>query len=387
MTTGTFTYKYPKNAPDKLTPQEKKTLSVDALMEPVLAKYRNHITPGLINEKGKIKHLYTKTGANGEDRLGRVIAELNQVPDAISELEKVADARLKLDDSMNGYLTRPVKNARELVEDPNWLDTNGFTLKAWPSKTVDWDNEKEVETIYYKEMTDLITEMTGATHVFCSNHLSRETGKTGFNEARGPLAKIYFQVRGAALFVHNDFTEFYGEDIIQSILTGIPQTQGFGFIEAIQKAGITEQQMRSSQMIVINTWRPTNATKEEPCLRLPLAMADRRSVSRRALVNTRIGPPPGGSRIFKCEPDPEHDWWYYPKMTKDEVLLIKTYDSEENPYFPTLHTAFDDPTTPKDHPERRSVELRVLCLVPLKDGRKGRLATTDSAVMLGESKL
>eukprot|EP00811_Abedinium_folium_P012086 NODE_21200_length_764_cov_5.012559.p5 GENE.NODE_21200_length_764_cov_5.012559~~NODE_21200_length_764_cov_5.012559.p5 ORF type:complete len:62 (-),score=23.98 NODE_21200_length_764_cov_5.012559:337-522(-) len=53
-----------------------------------------------------------------------------------------------------------------------------------------------------------------------------------------------------------------------------------------------------------------------------------------------------------------------PEMTKDEVLVIKTYDSEMHPFIPTLHTAFDDPKTPQDAPERTSIDARVLCIFP-----------------------
>lgn len=48
-------------------------------------------------------------------------------------------------------------------------------------------------------------------------------------------------------------------------------------------------------------------------------------------------------------------------MQPDEVLLLQCYDSATEVRTP--HTAFEDPTTPKDAPPRWSVELRVLALI------------------------
>ncbi|CAE7936512.1 aclN, partial [Symbiodinium sp. KB8] len=53
--------------------------------------------------------------------------------------------------------------------------------------------------------------------------------------------------------------------------------------------------------------------------------------------------------------------YYYPDMRKDEVLLLKQWDSEGSlsggtraPF--TLHSAFDDPSSPADAEDRESME-------------------------------
>eukprot|EP01052_Picozoa_sp_SAG31_P017900 SAG31_NODE_1245_length_9134_cov_6.012064_4_plen_146_part_00 len=62
-----------------------------------------------------------------------------------------------------------------------------------------------------------------------------------------------------------------------------------------------------------------------------------------------------------------HEWFYYPRMTRDEVLLIKCWDSAgagfssgNVPATFSLHTAFDDPTTLTDAPTRVSLEVRTV---------------------------
>ena len=54
---------------------------------------------------------------------------------------------------------------------------------------------------------------------------------------------------------------------------------------------------------------------------------------------------------------------HYPKMSKDEVIIFRTYDSAPG-FVPTLHGSFDDPTTSPDAPARESCEARVVLLIP-----------------------
>lgn len=210
----------------------------------------------------------------------------------------------------------------------------------------------------------VVKEVTGASHVFSSNHIRRQSGHVrGEAVQGGVLDKLFGFARGPSLLVHNDFTESYGEAIIKSVVTGVPHTQGYGSVEPMRRdPSVTEALLRSSRIMVVNTWRPYN---DEALRRFPLAVADRRSVPRTTLRPALIGPPNRGIETYNyVEEDPAHEWYYFPEMTRDELLLIKTFDSAEDPFCPTLHTAFDDPATPPDAPPRRSVEVRVLCLIP-----------------------
>lgn len=50
-------------------------------------------------------------------------------------------------------------------------------------------------------------------------------------------------------------------------------------------------------------------------------------------------------------------------MHKDELLIFKQYDSDPRArgrY--CFHTAFNDPTIPKDAPARQSIEVRAIVL-------------------------
>lgn len=65
--------------------------------------------------------------------------------------------------------------------------------------------------------------------------------------------------------------------------------------------------------------------------------------------------------IFVMRHAPAHRWWYFPKMTPENVVLLKTYESETDGRARFLgHSAFDDPYTPPDAPVRESIEIRTM---------------------------
>jgi hypothetical protein len=55
-----------------------------------------------------------------------------------------------------------------------------------------------------------------------------------------------------------------------------------------------------------------------------------------------------------------HRWLYFPRMTPDETILIKCYDTERNLARFAPHSAFTDPTTPEDAAPRESIEIRTV---------------------------
>lgn len=360
QTTGIINY-----VPDVVPPttEEMEQISAAAAVEPILLRWRDRCPEGLIDDKGKVRNLYKKESAEEEDNLSRVIRATNEIPEAVAELEVALEAHNRLNAlSLNAFKV-PVLNAR-LLGDAS-LDTTGFQLVDHESKVTDWLDDGQIANIYYEEIAELVKRITGATHAFSNNHLRRQTEpEIGGN---GPLAKLMAKARGPAKVAHTDFTEIYGECIIATVAAdNVPHTQTFGLTDAIIAAGITEEELRASRLLVFNTWRSVGP---EPLRRLQLAVADKRTVDSsrlRVRLEGKIpsGQPRGGLEAYDALYDPEHKWYYYPGMTPDEVLLFMTYDSEEVPLQPTLHTAFDDLNTPPDAAERTSVEVRVLCLLP-----------------------
>lgn len=358
-TIATFNYIPDTDAP--LT-EDLVSLGQAAAIEPILKRWRHRVSEGLIDASGKIRHIYTRAESGDRDSVARVIGELNDIPEAVAELEEALVARRRMSSLTQNPVQKAVKNGRELENAS--IHGNGFELHAHRSAMVDWYDDAEIAATYYDEITSLVKSVTGAVHAFSNNHLRRESEpEVGGN---GPLAKLMSQSRGALQAAHNDFTETYGEGIIKTIASGgTPHTQTFGLTQPMIEAGLTEEALRGYRMLVINTWRPVIDT---PLKRFPLALADRRTIAHDCLRSNLIGrvptgQPRGGLETYGARHDPAHQWYYFPDMTSDEVLLWKGYDSAEVPAQPTLHSAFDDPNTPADAPERVSVEVRVLCLL------------------------
>ncbi len=121
--------------------------------------------------------------------------------------------------------------------------------------------------------------------------------------------------------------------------------------------------------VMINFWRTTNM--DQPLQHLPLTVCDPNSVDMQDVVPTGLmGFTPTGkptNQLGLCF-NSNQRWYYYPGMTKDEVLAFKIFQSFKSDQQPRLqtcfHSAFADPTAPADAPQRQSCEHRVgvLCL-------------------------
>ncbi len=327
----------------------------------ILRKWRNHCPAGLIDETGKVRHIFTRV-KGVEDPVRKVSQVLEAIPEARAELDRAVAAQEALSKIGRDRVELPINNAR-LLDDAS-LDTNGFKLLSHISRVTDWDDNQQITDVYYDEMCEVATQLTGAKYAFSNNHLRRQSEP---GDGGSALAKLMAQSQGPVRGAHNDFTESYGEGIINTIAAdGLPHTQTFGLTEPMLEAGLTADELRESRLMVINTWR---SVADEPALKSPLAIADCRTVPTTSLRRMLIGKVPSGSprggiEVFTAVHDPAHTWYYYPGMTRDEVLLWKGYDSAEMPLRPPLHCAFEDPATPIDAPERKSVEVRVLCVIP-----------------------
>ncbi|MBV8337393.1 MAG: methyltransferase, partial [Alphaproteobacteria bacterium] len=104
-----------------------------------------------------------------------------------------------------------------------------------------------------------------------------------------------------------------------------------------------------------NFWKPLRGTVEEK----PLAMCDVTSSTNEDFLTMKLRYRDRDGEIFVLRHSARHYWWYFPHMTKDQAILLKTYDSEADGRARFIgHSAFDDPDTPRDAPMRESIEIR-----------------------------
>lgn len=116
--------------------------------------------------------------------------------------------------------------------------------------------------------------------------------------------------------------------------------------------------------LVINFWRPVYM--KGPLQHMPLGVCDPHSVPLEDLVPLGLvdfAPTGKPTNQLALRQNPEHEWYYYPGMTVDEVLAFKNFQCAKSDREPALaacfHSAFEEPGTPPDVEERQSCEHRV----------------------------
>ena len=104
----------------------------------------------------------------------------------------------------------------------------------------------------------------------------------------------------------------------------------------------------------MNVWRPIRG----PLQTMPLAVLDATSLRPGDLVacdliySDRIG------EIYYVAHRPQHQWYYFPDMQRDEALLLKCFDTDSSLTRFGAHAAFPHPKTPVNGLPRESIEAR-----------------------------
>jgi hypothetical protein len=225
---------------------------------------------------------------------------------------------------------------REIAEDLS-VDREGFELLHHVTAVHDLYDDDTVGRAYFPEIEDLLRNEFDASRVVIFDVTRRSDGGVGANIPEGS--------RGPASPLHVDYTKKSGPQRVKDILS-----------EA-EAARLTASGDRIMQ---INVWRPIRG----PVERSPLVLADAASTRQEDLVATdQIFPDLVGA-IYNVAHAPSQCWYYAPRMTPDEVLLIKGWDSLDGSRARfTPHSAFNFPETREDAPARESIEVRTFVVI------------------------
>jgi hypothetical protein len=211
------------------------------------------------------------------------------------------------------------------------LDANGFALINAKSAVRDFFDDEEVRRVYYPEVARAVREATGADRVHIFDHTVRRRIPGAEDRTGGP--------RQPVRRVHIDHTARSGPQRVRDLLPD----------EA--------EELLKGRVQVINLWRPITG----PLLDSPLAVCDATTVGTGDLVPSDLVYQQRVGETYSVTYNPNHRWYYVPRMQPDEALLIKCSDtSTAVPARFTPHSAFVDPTTPTDAPPRESIEVRTL---------------------------
>ncbi len=230
-----------------------------------------------------------------------------------------------------------VHDARAL-EPAATIGRMGFELVHAPID-VDYGNHDDVVARFYDQCAELVMAATGC---LCARTMQHEF-RTGVPMSPNGLGTY-------AETPHADLTP-YVEDVLD-----IPDGHHFG---------------------VYNVWRSTDPLQAIESK--PLALCDHSTISADDMISSdgwRMTEPGTRLVLYRLVHDMAQNWHYFPRMEPNEAMIFRQYDSriEDPASRVTFHTAFNDPTTRKDAPRRRSVEARVVAVFAEEDpiGRKSR---------------
>ena len=228
----------------------------------------------------------------------------------------------------------PIRNGRAVLDELS-LDKQGFELVSHDTLVSDFYDRDEVQRVYYPEIERLLKGATGASKVVIFDHQVRcwpmaQRGERG--------AREYGKV------VHNDYTAKSGPRRVRDHL---PPAEA--------------EEALNHRFAEINVWRPIRGPVESS----PLAVCDARSIAADDFVPSELIYPDKIGETYRFKHNPNHRWFYFPQMERNETILLKCYDSKEDGRARfTAHTAFEDPSSPPDAGARESIEVRALIFWP-----------------------
>jgi len=224
-------------------------------------------------------------------------------------------------------MSMTVRNGR-LYNDQISLEEQGFILVEHKTEVGDFFDTKQLESVYYPEVEQLIKQQSGASRVVIFDHTLR-SGDEAEREAK--------LTREPVLSAHNDYTEWSGPNRVREFLPD----------EA--------EELLTRRFAIIQVWRAIN----QPIQSNPLALADAQSIVMEDLVVAERRYPHRVGQTYRLKYNANHRWYYFPEMRRDEALVFKVYESQRDGCARfTPHTSFADPNTPAGAPARQSIEVR-----------------------------
>lgn len=214
-------------------------------------------------------------------------------------------------------------------------DKEGFSLHDFKTSYDQWDDDAAATTYFYPEVVDFLKKTQGAKRVLVFDH----TIRSKINAAKKLTQETNTSQRAPVTLVHCDYTAESGPLRVEQLM------------------GDEAKDLLSRRVAFFNVWKPIRRTVEEH----PLAMCDVTSSPPKDFFKLHLRYRDRNGENHVMRHNPNHKWWYFPKMTPEKVIVLKTFDSEVDGRARFVgHSAFNDPMSPQDAPFRESVEIRTI---------------------------
>ena len=257
------------------------------------------------------------------------------------------------------------------------LDANGFELIECPieSPDIDFFDHDRIVRRYYPHCAAVVREETGARLVAAFDHNIRSvSGNRSGRRIQGGQ-----QVQPPIHMVHGDYTLTSGprrlRDLARTPTGNDTYRTALAEGESLLDETDVARALGEGRFSIVNLWRNI---APEPVATEPLGLCDAASVHPDDLVVFEVYYRDRTGENYLAKHADGHRWYCYPALARDEALLIKQWDSAgglarswgvkadaESPEAPctfSFHSAFEDPTTPRDAPDRWSIEVRCVAL-------------------------
>ena len=246
-----------------------------------------------------------------------------------SETPRIYSRESRLSNTMRQQVeihdARPLHQAGQLD-----LNRNGFVVVNHETSFTDFDDRDAVKRDYYPEMAKLAQQATDADAVVAfPYHQVRSRNPADFFDAY-------------SLYVHCDFSDSSWLALVK---------------EAVESSGFSHSEAEWNYSL-FNLWRPIR----NAALRDPLVLIDRTTVNARDIVEYQLSTDPNSVRASLPIYNESQRFNYVSELAPHEVLIFKQYDTRFPGSQVCPHSSFSDPTTPLDAPERKSIEVRMICL-------------------------
>ena len=215
------------------------------------------------------------------------------------------------------------------------LDGAGFALVAHRSVIADFTDRAAVEAMHRAEIVELVGALSGADLVLVNSpgvlRFSEKAAQSGTLDNSRP-----------ARFAHVDISDATAASMARR---AAPEGRAL------------------ARFVHFNVWRAISPPPQD----VPLAVCDARSIKSDDLILAdAIFDSPGKAEWsfegLVVAHDPAHRWHWIPDMTRDEVLVFKTHDSDPARAHCVPHVAFDNPYCGPHAAPRASIEMRAVAL-------------------------
>ncbi|KAK4444720.1 putative ga4 desaturase family protein [Podospora aff. communis PSN243] len=238
------------------------------------------------------------------------------------------------------------------------FNKHGFQLLDAPTSITNFHDKTEVEAHYQSEVAAYVKKAFNADFVYAQGWMLRTSGtipkrEEGEGDGRKPY-RHYGGLQPAAGEVHVD-TEPSRQWAYAKRVYERARPEGPGF----------------KRFVMSSFWRAFSGGVQD----CPLAVCDAGSVGDdEGVPNVLwvVDKIPEGDDMFKPMDDdaqlaaaifrhnPDHRWWYFSGMQKDEALLFKFHDSDSSVGWRVPHSAFWDDSFPETRTVRESIECRTI---------------------------